>query len=321
MMTREQIERHAAFKRRGWYYMLELAPGLFTPGEERPNVALTRHLLRKIDIEPGVRCLDVGTQECLVPILLERRGADVVAYDRIYSQERLELVRAALGTEFELIGEPIRFQHEQSRFERGTGLPGIAPGIGMPLVALPDALSDRGHPPFDVVVFSGVLYHVYDPLAALAVIRGLARNGGIVVVETAALFDGRRALNLNAAARFAPWAVWLPSLGCLDYLLRLVRLEPIDGIHIRAGRRRGRVALACRAVDSPPADPGDEWIGGALHDYELAEYLDWERVSSMDPAIGYRAKGGRIDLVRTVRNTPPHRPTPEAKRLSLDARY
>lgn len=320
-MEREQIERHPAFQRRGWYYILELAPGLFTGGRERPNVALTRRLLRNIDIGPGIRCLDVGTQEGLVPTLLERRGADVVAYDRIYSQERLGLVHAALDTDFELIGQPIQFHDEQSQFERGAGLPGIAPGTGMPLAALPGAVSERGHPPFDIVVFSGVLYHVYDPLAALAVIRGLVRNGGIAIVETAALFDGRRALNLNAAARFSPLAIWLPSLGCLDYLLRLVRLEPIDAIYIRSGKGRGRVAVACRAVDSPPADPGDEWIVAAFHDYELAEYLDWGTVSSTGPAIGYRDEGGRIDVMRTVRADPPHRPTPEETRLLFDARY
>ena len=151
----------------------------------------------------------------------------------------------------------------------------------MPLARLPAALSERGHQPFDVVIFSGVLYHVYDPLAALASVRGLVRNGGIVIVETAVQFEASLSLNLNGASRFSPGMVWLPSLGCLDYLLRLVRLEPIDVLHTRRQKRPGgRVALACRAVDSPPADAGDDWIGAGFHDYELGEYLDWPAVSS-----------------------------------------
>jgi hypothetical protein len=136
-MERGEIERHKAFSQR-WYYRLELAPGLFTDGEERPNVALTRELLAKVELGPDTRCLDIGIQEGLVSILMERRGAQVVAYDRVYSLERLGLVRAALGVRFELIGEPITAHAER---QRPQGRP--TPGVGMPLNQLPRALAAR----------------------------------------------------------------------------------------------------------------------------------------------------------------------------------
>src|SRR3954447_8947936 len=104
-MKPAEVRRHPGFEQ-PWYYTVELAPGVFTDGRDRPNVALTRSLLRKVEIRPGIRCLDVGAEEGLVSILLERRGADVVAYDRVFSEERLGLVRDALKTRFELVGQP-----------------------------------------------------------------------------------------------------------------------------------------------------------------------------------------------------------------------
>ncbi len=302
VLDRQQIEGSPALAQ-SWYYILELAPGLYTDGKERPNVALTRELLAKTEIEPGTRCLDIGIMEGLVSTLLERRGADVVAYDRIYHEERLNLAREALGTKFELIGEPMRGGKE--------------PGVGMPLNRLPAALATRGHAAFDVVVFSGVLYHVYDPLAALSVVRGLVRNGGMVIIETAAKFDAELSLHLNAASRFTALSIWLPSLGVLDYMLRLVRLQPVEVAYF--GGKRGRIAIACRAVTEPPGAENDEWITSSMNDFELAEYFDWGAVQTDAPPVPYSGGDTTVDLVETVRDTAPLRPLPERKRLDLGA--
>lgn len=312
-MKPSSIKRHPGFDQ-PWYYKIELAPDLYTPGKQRMNVALTRRLLSRVEIGPGVRCLDVGIQEGLVSILLDRRGAEVVAYDRVFSRERLGLVREALDASFDLIGESTEGDADKL-WRRGRP----TPGTGMPLSQLPNELAARGRGPFDVVVFSGVLYHVYDPLAALALMRGLVRTGGILIVETAAVFDDNLTLNLNGANRFAPLAIWLPSLGCLDYLLRLVRLDPIDVVY--RGRERGRIAVACRAVDDPSAEPDDDFIASPLHDYELAEYLDWPAIASDDPPVPYADPGGRrVGLFEAVRDGSPHRPEADQMRLDLDAR-
>ena len=313
-MKPDEIKSHPAFSQ-PWYYVIELGPGLYTPGKERPNVGLTRRLLHKIEIESGARCLDIGAQEGLVSILLGRRGGEVVAYDRIYPEERIRLVREALGADFELLGEPITGRNER----RWLGHGGPMPNVGMSLPELRAELAGQGYKPFDVVVFSGVLYHVYDPLASLALVRGLVRTGGIVVVETAAMFDGGMTLNLNAAGRFNEYTIWLPSLGCLDYLLRIVRLEPLEVAYF--GRARGRIAVACRAVEAARAKPGDEYLRSRLHDYELAEYLDWSAVASAEPAVGYDGVGRRgTTLFNAVRDGTPYRPSAEEKRLDIDAK-
>jgi hypothetical protein len=56
-----------------WYYSIALLPGRFTRGREFPNVALTRPLLRRCQVERQ-RCLDIGTMEGLIPVLLSRRA-------------------------------------------------------------------------------------------------------------------------------------------------------------------------------------------------------------------------------------------------------
>lgn len=49
----------------------------------------------------------------------------------------------------------------------------------------------RGQGPFDVVVFAGVLYHMIDPLAGMAIARSFLREGGIAVLETSVFCLGR----------------------------------------------------------------------------------------------------------------------------------
>ena len=64
-----------------WFHAIELAPDLYTRKPRREPVGLVRELLRLTDVESGgvdgggARCLDVGLQEGLVSILMERRGA------------------------------------------------------------------------------------------------------------------------------------------------------------------------------------------------------------------------------------------------------
>src|SRR5919198_2451477 len=185
----EEIRNDNAFGRR-WYYSLELAPGLFTNGLNPIPVAQTRELLRHVDVEAGgedgkgARCLDLGLQEGLVDILLERRGAaEVLGYDRALRQSRLALVQRALDTKFDLVG-------------------------GMKLQDLPAALSEEGRAPFDVVVFSGVLYHMFDPIGGIATARGLVRDGGICLVETAAVFEDSDAMHFKRGGRFTAHGVW-----------------------------------------------------------------------------------------------------------------
>ena len=311
------VRSHEAFWGH-WYYSLELAPGIYTAGAGHQNVALTRELLSRVDVEGmegesrPARCLDIGTREAMVPILLERRGASVVAYDRDLWRRSLELVGQALDTKFELLGD---FKLEE----------------------LPRRLQGANNtPPYDLVVLSGVLYHMVDPMMGLAVARGLVRNGGLLIVETLASFDEQLCMHFNEAGRMGPNSFWVPSVPCLDYLLRFLRLEALDVVRLGPWQKEGcpahgRVAVACRAVAAPPDEPDDPRIAGDQYDDErnFAEFLDWNAVRSDLPPVAYSASGrrlirrqsGTLDLLATACANDAHEVTAEQIRLDLGAQH
>ncbi len=336
-MRPREIRNHKAFGG-NWFHAIELAPDLYSRKPRREPVGLTRALLRRTDVESGgvagggARCLDVGLQEGLVTLLLERRGAaEVLGYDMLLRSDRLDLVKEALGADFGLIG-------------------------GMSLADLPPAMIAAGHDPFDVVVFSGVLYHMFDPLTGLAVVRGLVRDGGICLVETATVLDDSATMYFNSHGMFtaggrrsggehgrpegmmpgAATCFWYMTPRCLDYLLRMLRFEPLDLVYfntadaIEGKPPEARVAVACRAVGEPLSEPDDEWIDAA-HQYRrrFAEFLDWDRVSSDAPEVGYEATreelvrggAGTVDLHASIEATEPFGVEIAHSRLPIGAKY
>jgi SAM-dependent methyltransferase len=311
----EQIQNTPAFNQR-WYYRLELAPGLYTPGRDHRAVAQTRELLRHVDVATGgadgggARCLDLGIQEAMVMILLGRRGAaEVVGYDRVLRKARLRLVEQALGLDLDLIG--------------GVGLGG-----------LPRALDAAGHTPFDVVAFSGVLYHMFDPLGGLTTVRGMVREGGICLVETTVAHEYSYAMHFNSAGRFTPAGLWFITPRLLDYLLRFLRLRPLDVVHVPGGGGdhlrppQGRVAIACRAVSAPVAQTGDEWMTGDMT-LDFAEFIDWDSVASDAPEVAYddsraglvRRDDGTLDVLASIEATEAIPAGPEQTGLALGDEY
>lgn len=130
-----------------WYYSIELMPELITKGlhaADTPN--LPRMMLRRVNLE-GMSCLDIGTMEGLIPILMCRAGArNVLAIDYNKDQFRkLDAVKHYYGEAFE---------------RRSVGL----------MYDLAGKLRGKH---FDFINCSGLLYHVYSPMLVLAGIRPL----------------------------------------------------------------------------------------------------------------------------------------------------
>ena len=277
---------------RKWYYSIEIEPGRFTDGRNFSNIHLTRSALRNLSVK-GLDCIDIGAMESLISILLFRRGAGrLVAYDRLDLSERIGFLQEKLGVNFEYL-------------------------CGFPLSELPGRLEGRAI--FDVVMLSGVLYHMFDPLAGLLYARRLIREGGIMIVETAAAISPEHEAYFNTRGELMGGDnFWALSVTCLDYLLRFARLKPLDCFYkgLKATKEFKwplcRVCVPCLAVPGPPADEDDDWISRPQKP-SFSEFLGSVDLSSQGrPEIPYsspreglvRRKDGSVKIYESIAALP-----------------
>lgn len=300
---------HNDIVQRKWYYSIELQKGIFTTGNNFPNVILTRKILKNVEVK-NKYCLDIGSMEGLIPTLLKLRGAhQVIAYDRRTDlSDKINLVKKAYDVDFHII-------------------------MGMSLSKLPVILKKKNFGPFDVIVFSGVLYHMFDPLGGLATIRGLLRNGGILLLETGAIIDNSMAWYFNAKGRFYPRTnYFMASLDALDYMLRFMRLKPLDVIYFKQGEKtpeglqKCRVCIPSLAMDKPLKGKGDQWMNKDFQT-DFKEFLSWDELENTEPIIKYhtlntnliiRKDTGSVDIYETVVNTPEYTIKKEDSILKLN---
>jgi SAM-dependent methyltransferase len=240
-----------------WYYAIELFPGVFTPGQRHKNITITRKLLTRCGVE-GANCLDIGTMEAMVPVLLKRRNAQkVCAVDMLNFTDKIDLVQRCTGANFDY--------YPETRLEHTV-----------------DFLDRRGLTGFDLVTLSGVLYHVFDPMHTLGVARSMVRTGGIVLIETAAAAEDTAAMYYNDAGRhYFDWtSFWFISVPCLDAMLRYYKLAPIDCLYLQPEQLGGinvcRIAVACRAVEDCLPLPHDRWMRDATRTFDYTGAIRWD---------------------------------------------
>jgi len=139
-----------------WFHRFEIEPGVFTPGNADIERLVSR-LSLPADLS-GKSVLDIGSYDGGLSFTCERRGASrVVAYDTGTPRETAQCLAEHLKSRVE--------------FRYGTVYTLDPKEIGT----------------FDVVIFSGVLYHLRYPALGIDRIRTIAR--GEVYVETFVLPD------------------------------------------------------------------------------------------------------------------------------------
>jgi tRNA (mo5U34)-methyltransferase len=272
MPTVAEAESFIRKSRFRWHQRFELAPGVFTPGEND-----VRRMLRlaqvPTDLE-GWSVLDIGASNGGFSFEAERRGAaEVVAVDVCQAEHSgFAQVRAFLGSRAEFI--------EASVYE------------------LPELLDRR----FDLVLFLGVLYHLRHPLLALDSLRRLIRRAGIIETavcdrelplwlagHTLARFYPGGELDGNPSNWFAPTTAallhWCSTSGLAPTLLvkeppwrairwfaslaDLLRTGDHEGETWRAAglRSRGTATRCIAAVRPMPGEPeftAESWAEGPL---------------------------------------------------------
>jgi 2-polyprenyl-3-methyl-5-hydroxy-6-metoxy-1,4-benzoquinol methylase len=284
-----------------WYYSVELLPGLITKGiypQNLPN--LPRLMLRQVDLA-GQSCLDMGSMEGLIPVLMKRGGASqVLATDAIdHCLEKLEAVQHYYAVEFEYKSVGTMYELEKK-------------------------LKGRS---FDLIHCSGLLYHVFSPLAILCGIRPLLKRNGLAIISTNVIVEDDYTMHFNNAGRLQEErnTFWYISVKLFDYLLRYMRLCPLSSLFIPHttvqtdfrvvfDKPSGYLSVLCRASEDVIPTEGDVWMEDAMKSWEYPWMTDWKLAARQPPStIGlknevdrrfFRADTNSLDLWEAVRKGP-----------------
>lgn len=181
----------AEINRATWHHRIELAEGFYTNSKNDVARKLNRTSVPQ-DLH-GATCLDVGTRDGGLAFEMEKRGAQrVIANDYVEKTHfNFELARRCIGSKVEFVQADM---------------------FTLPFLKMPK---------FDVINYSGVIYHVADPYLSLMAMRELCKPDGLIVVESAVLDGGsysleRRARNkdsaqiMEAVGQFANLLQYLP---------------------------------------------------------------------------------------------------------------
>ena len=158
----QQIRRWMA--RYNFYHTVRVTDTIQTPGWEvcLPVVGKTLEALRALDLR-GKRVLDVGCRDGLCCFEAEKLGAaEVIGIDNDLSPGAVEFLIPCLKSRVRM--------YELNVYD----------------------LTPQHFGTFDVVVFSGVLYHLRYPFWGLKRVKDVLRDDGVLILETATLVDDNR---------------------------------------------------------------------------------------------------------------------------------
>lgn len=148
-------------KRYYWFHSLDLGHGIITPGAKSLDVHRAEYAAFFDPVEVyGRTVIDIGAWNGAYSFEAKRRGASRVlatdhftwAHSDLLGRESFDLALSALDLDIEALD-----------------------------IDIPDLCPDRVGV-FDIVLFLGVFYHLFDPIAGLANAAKLARE--VLVVET-----------------------------------------------------------------------------------------------------------------------------------------
>jgi tRNA (mo5U34)-methyltransferase len=198
-----------------WWHTIELGDGVVTPGVK--SLELMRleadKLFSRVDLR-GKSVLDVGAWNGGFSLEAARRGATRVAgldhltwnEPGLFGRETFDLVSELTNSHFEAIDLDLD-----------------APGL---------SLKHLGQ--FDVVLYSGVFYHLIDPIAATREIAALAREALVLETYIEGTCEERPAMVFFPGAELnndaSNW--WGPNVACIRALLRqfgFPHIEVTDG--------------------------------------------------------------------------------------------
>ncbi len=216
-----------------WFHSIDLGSGIVTPGRDASPAKLDRLRLPR-DLR-GKRVLDIGAYDGFFSFEAERRGADrVLAIDTLAWERGEKSGRAC----FELAHRALGSRVESQKLDI-------------------HAVADAGIGSFDLVMCLGVLYHLRQPLEALAAVAEVTDDLLILETHTDANHLRRPAMVFYAGDELAgdPSNWCGPNEALLTSWLKDVGFARVEIVHRRSLARRVVRALY-RAGRHPLRLPG-----------------------------------------------------------------
>jgi tRNA (mo5U34)-methyltransferase len=192
-----------------WFHSIDLGHGIVTPGAKSPAVhaAEAAAFFDPIKME-GATVVDIGAWNGFYSFEAKRRGANRVLatdhftwnHETFRGRDTFDLARSALGLDIEAFD------------------------IDVPDIS-PEKLGT-----FDVVLFLGVFYHLFDPIDGLRRAASLAKEVLVVETHTDLAELDRPAMVMYPGAELAGDATnwWGPNPACMLALLKQFGFEKID---------------------------------------------------------------------------------------------
>jgi tRNA (mo5U34)-methyltransferase len=184
----ELLELARSYK---WWHSIDLG-GYVTPGTVG-RWPLIEKAFDQVDFQ-GKKVLDIGCWDGLWSFEAEKRGANAV-YSLDYVSLRAWSEQPTYQLAHKLLGSKARYYPNLSVYDVGR----------------------LGVTDFDVVVYTGIYYHLLEPLRAFTALRGVLKEGGLMIVEGPAIESERAFATFSARTWFAedPTNWWVPSMPCL----------------------------------------------------------------------------------------------------------
>jgi len=203
---------------RTWYHVIELAPGVLTPGvyDMRPHL----HSLGLPERFNGLSVLDVGASNGFFAFHFERHGAARVVASELPRITDHDLPRWYLQSRRAELGEAALADLERHELHGGFEVAHRAlRSRVVRVLARVDELPVRLRERFDLIFCCNVLIHVRDPVGGLEALARLLKPGGLLILATP--------VDLSADAAYAVFrgdparaAWWVPSEQALVALAR-----------------------------------------------------------------------------------------------------
>jgi tRNA (mo5U34)-methyltransferase len=215
-----------------WFHTIDLGHGVVTPGSKSAAHMdqEASALFDCLDLTDKT-LLDIGAWNGGFSVLAKRRGARSVTgldhftwnHPTLRGRETFDLVSKATKYDFEAIDVDLDNQSLSLEFV-GT---------------------------FDVVLFAGVFYHLFDPIAATREVAALAKECLIVETHVEVIENDRRpAMILYPGAELSndPTNWWGPNIPCMVALLKLYGFPRVTVRNGSAVQRK--VFHAYRSLDA-----------------------------------------------------------------------